>query len=613
MILNTMRLKIRPITLTLLCAAVSCAQPLALGGIAHVAFRIADLPASAAFYQALGFEQAFHLDDSGRTTVAFLKINNHQFIELYPRTADSQPLGLMHICFETGDLAALRAEYLKRNLEPTAVNRARAGNLLFSIHAPEGPVLESLQYLPGSLHFEDRGRHLGERRISQRLVRAVANVQDVAAARAFYIGRLGFEDSGGGSTVRLLLPGSPGEQVELQTTTAGAKPRIVFAVPDVARAAAELRRRGLAPVALAGAVQVADPDGAAIVFAAEDRPGWTGVADRLISTPAESYPFNWGEGVQMMGLMRAAHTAHDTRYADYVEKWARIQEAQDLATLLDIGPSVPNPARRAYCGHWSPASAVLYLYRDRSRPEHLKLAQGVAEFIATGAERSPEGGLGHWQGSHQLWVDTLYMACPLLSALGQMQHRPEYVQDAARQIVVYARHLQDPKTGLFYHMWDWQAGTRSDGFWGRGDGWVLMSLAETMEVMSPHDPQYQEVAVIARNLAKGLESTQDADGLWHTVLDDPKSYPECSATAMFAYGMLKLVRLRVLPPEYTARALKAWDAINNRYVRDGWVIGVSAGTDPKGADAYRTKPVGTETWGTGAYLLAASEVARIRE
>jgi rhamnogalacturonyl hydrolase YesR/catechol 2,3-dioxygenase-like lactoylglutathione lyase family enzyme len=609
-------LTIWQITLGLLCAAVPRAQPLALRGITHVAFRVADLPASAAFYQRLGFEQAFRFDDSGTTVVDFLKINDHQFIELYPRTADSQPrhedsqpLGMMHICFEADDLAALRAEYLKRNLEPTAVNKARAGNLLFSIHDPEGQVLEYLQYLPGSRHFEDRGRHLGERRISQHLVRAVANVRDVGAARAFYTGDLGFEVHGGGSTARLRIPGNSGEEVELQASAGESGPRIVFAVPDVARATDELRRRGFAPVASAGTVRVVDPDGAVMVFAAEGSSS-TSVADRLIGTPVDAYPFNWGEGVQMMGLMKAARAAHDTRYIDYVEKWARIYEAQDVRTLLDIGPAVPNPARRGYCGHWSPGSAVLYLYQDRRKPEHLKLAQSVADFIATGAERSPEGGLGHWQGSHQLWVDTLYMACPLLASLGQMQHRPEYIQDAAHQIVIHARHLQDEKTGLIYHMWDWQTGTHSDGFWGRGDGWVLMSLAETMEVMSRRDPKYQELASIARKLAKGLESTQDADGLWHTVLDDPKSYPECSATAMFSYGMLKLVRLRVLPPAYTARALKAWRAINLRYVKDGQVAGVSAGTDPKGTDAYRGKPVGTETWGTGAYLLAASEVAR---
>jgi unsaturated rhamnogalacturonyl hydrolase len=330
----------------------------------------------------------------------------------------------------------------------------------------------------------------------------------------------------------------------------------------------------------------------------------------LIETPVEAYPFNWGEGVQMMGLMRAARATHDTRYVDYVEKWAKVYEAKDIGTLLNIGPSAPNKSRLGYCGHWSPGSAILYLYQDRQKPEHLKLAHDVVDFIRTGAERSPDGGLGHWQGSHQLWVDTLYMACPLLSALGQMEKKPDYIQDSANQIIVHTRRLQDAKTGLVYHMWDWQAGTHSDGFWGRGDGWVLMSLADTMEVMKMGDPKFKDLEAIARKLAHGLEATQDRDGLWHTVLDDPKSYPESSATAMFAYGMLKLVRLHVLPVNYNAIALKAWRAINERYVKDGVVTGVSAGTGPKGVDGYRTMAVGTETWGTGAYLLAASEVAR---
>ena len=57
-----MRYKMRPLTLGLLFAAACCAQPLALRGITHVAFRIADLMASSAFYQALGFEQAFRFD-----------------------------------------------------------------------------------------------------------------------------------------------------------------------------------------------------------------------------------------------------------------------------------------------------------------------------------------------------------------------------------------------------------------------------------------------------------------------------------------------------------------------------------------------------------------------
>ena len=356
-------------------------------------------------------------------------------------------------------------------------------------------------------------------------------------------------------------------------------------------------RRTFVPALLAG-----------VSSAGKAPPAWTSVAEHLIRTPVESYPFDWGEGVQMMGLMKAARVARAPRYIDYVEKWARLYEAKDLASLLNIEPAAGNRARRGYCGHWSPASAILYLYQDRPQPEHLKLERAVAEFIRTGAERNPEGGLGHWQGSHQFWVDTLYMACPLLAGMGRLEKRDSYIEDAANQLIVQARHLQDERTGLFYHMWDWQKNTHSEGFWGRGNGWVLMSLAETVEVMRKSDAKYKELASIAGKLARGLEATQDAGGLWHTVLDDPASYAECSATAMFTYGMRKLKRLGVLPASVNAAAASAWRAINRQYVKDGVVVGVSAGTGPNGVNAYRSRPAGTETWGTGAYLLAASEM-----
>src|ERR1035438_3197882 len=92
------------------CASLCGAQPANQSGIAHVAFRVADLEAARAFYNKLGFEQFFEMKQGERTTEPFLKINDHQFIELYPRTDPSQPFGLMHACYESIDLEALHAE-----------------------------------------------------------------------------------------------------------------------------------------------------------------------------------------------------------------------------------------------------------------------------------------------------------------------------------------------------------------------------------------------------------------------------------------------------------------------------------------------------------------------
>jgi catechol 2,3-dioxygenase-like lactoylglutathione lyase family enzyme len=235
-----------------------------LAGIAHVAFRVDDLQRARDFYKTLGFEQAFEFSDAGKTSVALIKINDRQFIELYPRSDPSQPGGLMHICFEASDIESVHAANLKAGLQPTDVKKARAGNLLSVMHDPEGQLLEYTQYLPGSLHSEGRGQHLGEHRISQRLFEASAGVRDLEAERAFFITKLSFKsDRSGGA--ELEIPGNSGEKVELQP--ASAKPRIKFAVENVRHVAHELRARGFKVEKSHGTISITDPDGAVLVFA----------------------------------------------------------------------------------------------------------------------------------------------------------------------------------------------------------------------------------------------------------------------------------------------------------------------------------------------------------
>lgn len=335
---------------------------------------------------------------------------------------------------------------------------------------------------------------------------------------------------------------------------------------------------------------------------------WRAVADRLITTPVESYPFNWGEGVQMIGLMKAYERTHNQAYLDYLERWTAQWTSTDVNQLLNTGAKAKGP-RPGYCGYWSPGTAILLLSDYRPKPEYRALADGVTAFIRKGAERNPsDGALGHWEGSHQLWVDTLFMACPLLSAMSTRRKDPALAEDAAGQILSYARVLQDAENGLFYHMWDWQTGQRNPSLWGRGNGWVIMSLADTLEAFGPKKSQRAALTRVAQAMVRGLLKTQDPAGLWHTVMDEPGSYPESSATAMVVYGILKLARLGVVGPENRAAALQAWDAMNERFVKDGLVKGASAGTDPGGDDHYKAKLVGVQTWGTGAYLMAGSEV-----
>jgi len=351
-----------------------------------------------------------------------------------------------------------------------------------------------------------------------------------------------------------------------------------------------------------------------------NRKKWIAVADHVIQSSPESYPYDWGEATLFIGLLKAYERTHNVAYIDFAEKWATLYTAKSREDILELDASgshrdesgegvgpIPGDSNR-----WVPGRVMLTLFQERHKPVYLRMVQMITDFIHDSAERSPEGGLDHWTGSHEYWVDTLYMACPLLARFGKMENKPAYVDDAAQQFIVHARSLQDEKTGLFYHMWDWQTGQLTPVLWGRGNGWVFMALADTIEMMGRDHSSFPALRQIALHLAHGLQATQDRDGLWHTVLNDPTSYAECSASSMFAYGLLKLVRLKVLAPSYKKVALRGWTAINARYVKDGVVTGVSGSTDPHPVEVYKKIDVGTETWGTGAYLSAGSEVDRLR-
>lgn len=234
----------------------------ALAGIAHVAFRVRDVAKSRDFYRLLGFEEAFSFNDPGKPPVSYIKVNDRQFIELYGLADDSQPLGLMHVCYEAADIQSVWAEYAKRGIDSPQPRKARAGNLLFLFRDPENQIIEFTQYLPGSLHFEDRGKHLGETRISQELVSATIPVRDLASESDFYKEKLGFEKSGDENTLN--LPGNSGHGVELTASASAA--RITLIVSDLASATAELRHRSLNVTEAKGFVSVADPDGNIVVF-----------------------------------------------------------------------------------------------------------------------------------------------------------------------------------------------------------------------------------------------------------------------------------------------------------------------------------------------------------
>jgi catechol 2,3-dioxygenase-like lactoylglutathione lyase family enzyme len=269
------------LTLFLLPTLATAQVPTAtLAGIAHVAIRVSDLTRSRFFYQKLGFEQAFTLSKDGKISEAFFKVNDHQFIEIYPQQDPSQYIGFMHLCFESTDLAGLNHAYVARGLTPTPVKQAGAGNLLFTMVGTEQQNIEYTQYMPGSLHTKDQGQHLGADRISKEIWGVSLRMEDPVAARTFYEQQMGFHESRNAlepGLIPLLLPGTSGQVV---TITPGAD-QVLFAVPSVRHAASQLSDANIAFEKHDSMLTVQDPDGNRLVFMAVDsETGW-----RLPSLP----------------------------------------------------------------------------------------------------------------------------------------------------------------------------------------------------------------------------------------------------------------------------------------------------------------------------------------
>ena len=249
-----------------------------LNGIAHIAVRVKDIAASIDFYHKLGFEQAFAMTKGDVTTQSFLKVNDKQFIELYPVTDRDPQIGFLHLCFEGADLNAVHDYYVSEGLTPIAVRKAGAGNLLFTMKGPQQysdpQNIEYTQYMPESMHSKDAGQHLGPDRVGDKMIVVALAMQDPRAAREFYLHKLGFTPSKM-NPARLDLPGNSGESVEIvPVSELGPRSSIVLSAPDLDRAAAQLTRQSVAfkraavkatdsagKVATVDMISVTDPDG----------------------------------------------------------------------------------------------------------------------------------------------------------------------------------------------------------------------------------------------------------------------------------------------------------------------------------------------------------------
>jgi len=180
--------------------------------------------------------------------------------------------------------------------------------------------------------------------------------------------------------------------------------------------------------------------------------------------------------------------------------------------------------------------------------------------------RTKEGAVSHLSLWTELWDDTVYMIGQYLLAMYKATGDERYLDELAKQIRLHRDKLQDKTWGLWYHGWDsdnkdhcmlcsqphWPDKTtrRSVEMWGRGNGWIVVTLSDIVETLPKTHPLWNEMSGYLKEMIVHLPELQDLKtGHWYQLPvrnTDPQNYIESSSTAMFAYGISTALRLGIV-------------------------------------------------------------------
>ncbi|MDP4198062.1 MAG: glycoside hydrolase family 88 protein [Bacteroidota bacterium] len=314
----------------------------------------------------------------------------------------------------------------------------------------------------------------------------------------------------------------------------------------------------------------------------------------------ESQSTDWGQSLAMYGLLAGLRVDDNPNVRAYLRHWL----AFHLAERVQIN---------YFCGSWS----IGLLYPDvmREFPEfQIQLrdtALRIYEFIRCKALRNGEGILLHNIDLPNIYIDTVYYSAVVLSKIGPALGLP-WEDDAIKQIVLHLDRLQDGEKPFFIHCQENNGGNRSEGSWARGNGWVMMTLAEVLPKLDKKSARYKDLLAVFQKLSSAIALYQTKGGLWRTIIDDPKAYEEVSASAMYLFAYARARRIGQIGRMGTISLMeKAKRGIEGAVDETGRVLGVSEGTWPGTAEYYKSLATGEWWWGTGSFLLAMAELATL--
>jgi rhamnogalacturonyl hydrolase YesR len=212
------------------------------------------------------------------------------------------------------------------------------------------------------------------------------------------------------------------------------------------------------------------------------------------------------------------------------------------------------------------------------------------------------------------WCDSLFMGPPAWIRLWAATSDKRYLDFAVTNWWITSDYLYDTKEHLYFRDSTYFEKREANGakiFWSRGNGWVMGGLVRMLQYLPKDHPDRARFEQQFKDMAAKILTCQQTDGLWRASLLDPASYPlkEASGSGFFTYAFAWGINEGLLERKTFEPAVsKAWNALVGCVTPEGKLTHVQ----PIGADPKKFAEDTTEAYGVGAFLLAGSEVWRLR-
>jgi catechol 2,3-dioxygenase-like lactoylglutathione lyase family enzyme len=229
-------------------------------GLSHAGYYVSDLGKAMNFWHGLlGYDVYWELKTgSGATRIAFVKINDHQHIELFNEANPHSPNWMSHLCFTTSDARGMLA-YLKANgvQGPEQAGLTKAGDLAFEVKDPDGTLVEFVEPQKNGQETLAAGKFESAKRISDSIYHIGFSVGNTQKSLDFYEKLLGFTETWRGSPsvtelswINLRVPDGTdyielmlGAKPPADANVFGTKNHTALAVPDIYAAEKILKSR----------------------------------------------------------------------------------------------------------------------------------------------------------------------------------------------------------------------------------------------------------------------------------------------------------------------------------------------------------------------------------